>query len=259
MLAHNRSKPGHVTQFTAQRFLASEVNTAARPSPYCQRTSSGSVRSASRIVSAVGRASKPHVAAQRRRVLHAHALQDLRLLHHLRLDLLLHRRDAGVLLHVAQQNLLQPRRIVQEIRFALRHRRHLLQERAIHVLPQPDRRNRDVVGQRLARQRHAVAFFGNAVGQQHDVLVDRGLRQNLLVRLGERRRDLRAAVGRDAGDQPLDRPRGPRPCGWAPPTETSCRRSARPPYRWAADSPPRRSPPAAPVRSCVLPWKTTCR
>ncbi len=58
MLAHSLSKPGHVTQFAAQRFLASDVNTAARPRPYCQRTSSGSVRSASRIVSDVGRAWK---------------------------------------------------------------------------------------------------------------------------------------------------------------------------------------------------------
>ena len=51
-------EPGQVTQFTAQRFLASEVKTAARPRPYCQRTSSGSVRSTSRIVSEVGRAWK---------------------------------------------------------------------------------------------------------------------------------------------------------------------------------------------------------
>jgi len=41
MFAHNRSKPSRVTQFTAQRFLASDVNTATRPSPYCQRTKSG--------------------------------------------------------------------------------------------------------------------------------------------------------------------------------------------------------------------------
>ena len=83
-------------------------------------------------------------------------------------------------------------------------RRHLLQKRAIHVLPQPDRGDGDVVGQRFLGERHAVAFFGNAVGQQHDVLVDRRLRQDALVRLGERRRDLRAAIRRDAGDQPLD-------------------------------------------------------
>ena len=55
MFAQSRSKPGQVTQFAAQRFLASDVNTAERPRPYCQRTSSGSFVVGLRIVSAVGR------------------------------------------------------------------------------------------------------------------------------------------------------------------------------------------------------------
>ena len=55
LIALARSKPGQVTQFTAQRFFASEVNTAERPRPYCQRTKSGSVWSAVRMVSEVGR------------------------------------------------------------------------------------------------------------------------------------------------------------------------------------------------------------
>ena len=57
----------------------------------------------------------------------------------------------------------------------------------------------------LLRERHAVALFGDAVGQQHDVLVrSRSCGRILLIRLGQRGRDLRAAIGRDAGDQPLD-------------------------------------------------------
>ncbi len=58
MLVHSLSNPGHCTQLAAHRFLASDVNTAVRPRPYCQRTSSGSSRSAIRIVSVVGRAWK---------------------------------------------------------------------------------------------------------------------------------------------------------------------------------------------------------
>ena len=54
MLVQNLSKPFQVTQSAAQRLLASEVNTTARPRPYCQRTSSGSFGSILRIVSADG-------------------------------------------------------------------------------------------------------------------------------------------------------------------------------------------------------------
>ena len=84
MFAQKRSKPGQCTQFDAQRFLASEVNTAERPRPYCQRTSSGSSRSASESCptwAAPGSARSPCSGGAR---LHAHALQNLRLLHHLR-------------------------------------------------------------------------------------------------------------------------------------------------------------------------------
>ena len=98
----------------------------------------------------------------------------------------------------------RPGGVVQEIRFALRRGGHLFQKRAVDVLAQPDRGDGHVVGQGFARQRHAVALFGDAVGEQHDVLVDGGLRQDLLVGFGERGSDLRAAIGRDAGDQPLD-------------------------------------------------------
>ena len=92
---------------------------------------------------------KAHVAAQGGRVLHAHAVQDLGLLEHLRLNVLLHGGVAGVLLHVAQQDLLQALRVVEEIRFTLRRVGHLLQKRAVHVLAQPDGGNGHVVGQRL--------------------------------------------------------------------------------------------------------------
>ena len=56
----------------------------------------------------------------------------------------------------------------------------------------------------FSRQIQAVAFFGNSVGQQHDVLVSRLRRQHALEGFGQRRRDLRAAVRADARDQPLD-------------------------------------------------------
>ena len=99
----------------------------------------------------------------------------------------------------------RPDGIVQEVRFALGEGRDLFQIRAVDVLPQPDRGNGDLVLRRLPGERHAVAFLGNAVGQQHDVLVD-GIRgQDLAVSFGERRGDLRAAVGRDAGHQAFDR------------------------------------------------------
>ena len=41
MLAHSLSNPGHATQFAAQRFLASEVKTAARPKPYASAPAAG--------------------------------------------------------------------------------------------------------------------------------------------------------------------------------------------------------------------------
>jgi hypothetical protein len=61
-----------------------------------------------------------HVAAERGRILDAHAVQDLGLLDHFGLDGLLHRRSAGVLLDVAQQDLFQARRVVEEIRLTTR-------------------------------------------------------------------------------------------------------------------------------------------
>src|SRR5260221_6751710 len=53
-LDHKRSKPCQVSQPAAQRLLASEVNTAARPRPYCQRTKSRSRSATLNTVSAVG-------------------------------------------------------------------------------------------------------------------------------------------------------------------------------------------------------------
>ena len=147
MFAQKRSKPGHVTQFAAQRFFASDVNTAVAAQPvlpaHQQRILAIGLQDRVRR----GPRHEAHVAAQRRRALHAHAVQNLGLLHDLRLDGLLHRRDAGVLLHVAQQDLLQARKGRSgSTTLPCADVRHLLQKRAVHVLPQPDRRDGDVVG-----------------------------------------------------------------------------------------------------------------
>jgi hypothetical protein len=140
-----------VTQLAAQRFLASEVNTAARPSPYCQRTSSGSSGSARRIRSVVDSRQEAHVAAQRRRGLDAHAIQNFGALHHFRLHVLFHRRGAGMLLHVAQHDLLQPGGSFRKYDLPCAKLRHFFQERAVDVLPQPDRGDSDVVGDGFLR------------------------------------------------------------------------------------------------------------
>jgi len=67
---------------------------------------------------------------------------------------------AGVLLDIAQQNLGQAGRVVQEVRFAIGTGRHLFQKRAVHVLPQADGGNGDVVGERRLGELEAVAFLG---------------------------------------------------------------------------------------------------
>ena len=121
-LAHNLSNPGHATQFAAQRFLASDVKTAARPKPYCQRTSSGSsVIWRARISSAVGFALEAHVALQRRRSSPCPRRPESRLCFTTFgcIDFF-DGGDAGVLLHVVQQDLFQAGWIVQEVRLALR-------------------------------------------------------------------------------------------------------------------------------------------
>src|SRR5262249_26155831 len=63
----------------------------------------------------------------------------------------------------------------------------------------------DVVVERFLGELHAVAFFADTVGEQHDVLVNGLLRQDALVGLSEGGRDLGTAIGRDAADQLLDR------------------------------------------------------
>ena len=56
----------------------------------------------------------------------------------------------------------------------------------------------------LFRKDQAVALFGDAVGEQHDVL-ERGVRgQHFAISLRQRGRDLRAAIGGDSGNQTLD-------------------------------------------------------
>ena len=92
-----------------------------------------------------------HIAAQRRRGLDVHAVQNLGAIHHLGVHVFLHRRGAGMLFHVAQHDLLQAGGVVQKIGFALRKLRHLLEEGAIHILPQPDRGNSDMVGYGILR------------------------------------------------------------------------------------------------------------
>ena len=173
MLAHSLSNPGQVTQFAAQRFLASEVKTAARPRPYCQRTSSGSSRSAARIRSAVGRDWKAHIAVKRGRASRFPRRPESRPASRLRLHVLFHRRDAGMLLHIAQHDLLQPGRVVQEIRFALAPMCATFSRKARFTsCPNPTVEMVTWLATASLRQRHAVALFGDAVGQQHDVLVD---------------------------------------------------------------------------------------
>ena len=108
-----------MTQFAAHRFFASEVNTADRPSPYCQRTNSGSVSVGIEDRVRRGPRRETHIAAQRGGGLHSDAVQNLRLLHDLGLNRFLHGGVAGVLFDVAEQQLFEPRRIVEEIGFAL--------------------------------------------------------------------------------------------------------------------------------------------
>ena len=51
--------------------------------------------------------------------------------------------------------------------------RDLFEERAVDVLPQADGRDGDAVVDGLLGEGHAVALFGDAIGEQHDVFVDR--------------------------------------------------------------------------------------
>ena len=113
-------------------------------------------------------------------------------------------RGAGVLHDIPQQDLLEARGVVQKIRFAQRERGHLFEITAVDVLAQSYRGNGDLPRLRFAGERHAVALFGDAVREQHDVLVDGVHGQDAAVRFLERRRDLRAAVRRDAGHHTFD-------------------------------------------------------
>ena len=82
---------------------------------------------------------------------------------------------------------------------------------------------------------------------------------NALVGLGQRGRDLGAAIGRDAGDQLLD---GGAILGLADghgPLEGVVEDEDADGIDGRADSPPRRWRRGARVRSCGLPWRKTCR
>ncbi len=144
------------------------------------------------------------IPAQRRRRLHPHARKDLGLLHHHRRDGLFDGRRSSVLHHVFEQDLLESARIVQKVGSALGKGGDLFEVGAVDVLPQPDRRDGDLVLRRLAGERHAVALLGNTVRQQHNVFVDRVRGHDSLVSFRESGGDLRASVGRDTGHQALD-------------------------------------------------------
>ncbi len=83
-------------------------------------------------------------------------------------------------------------------------RSDLFEIRAVHVLAQADGGDGHVLRGRFLGQIETVAFFGDAVGEQHDVL-ERGVRgQHFAIRLRQRGRDLRAAIRDDSRDQALD-------------------------------------------------------
>jgi len=98
--------------------LASEAKTAARPSSYCQRTSSDLLVDREDCLGR-GFGDESHIAAQGRRSVHADAREDLGLLDYDRRDRLLDRGRASMLHDVFEQDLLESRRIVQEMGFAL--------------------------------------------------------------------------------------------------------------------------------------------
>ena len=104
---------------------------------------------------------------------------------------------------VAEDDLLQARYVNQKVRTALGGRGDTFEISTVHILAQADGRDRDLQLGGLPRQRNAVAFLRNAVGQQQDVLVDRFGFPDLIEGFVERRRDLSAAVGDDPGNQLL--------------------------------------------------------
>ena len=120
------------------------------------------------------------------------------------MDGLLDRGRSRVFLHVLQQDLLEAGRFIQKIRFTFGERRDLFEICPVHVLAQADGGDGDAVIRRFTRKRKAVTLLGDTVGQQHDVLIHGVLIQDSAVRLGEGGCNLRAAIGRDARDEPLD-------------------------------------------------------
>ena len=193
--------PGHPVGGPARLGVGSEHGRAAQP-VLPAREQRIAVQSEDGLRRRLG--DEPRVALERRRRLDAGAVENFRPHGDGGRERFLHRGGAGVLHHVLQQNLLQAGRLIQEVGPAAGGHRDLVEISAVHVLAQAHCGDGDLFEIRFARKLHAVAFFRDAVGQQHDMLVRRVGRQNAAIGFVERGRDLRAAVGGDAGDQPLD-------------------------------------------------------
>ena len=130
--------------------------------------------------------------------------QNLGGLQHVRRNGLLDGGNTGMFFDVAQQNLLEAGGVVEEIRFAFGGRGHFFEEGAVDVLPEAHCRDGHVIVDGFLGEGHAVALFADAVGEQHDVLVDSRLRQDARVGLGESGRNLGTAIGGDSGNEALD-------------------------------------------------------
>ncbi len=171
MLVQRRSKPAQPTQLAAQRLLASDEKTAARPSPYCQRTSSGSFSSTCEDFVGSGAGFEADVAGERGGGGDVHLVEQVGRVVDDGFDGLLDGRGAGVFLDVFQEDLFEAVGLIQEVRLAFGELGDVFEVGAVDVLPETDGGDGDAVGGGFAGEREAVAFLRDAIGEQHDVLV----------------------------------------------------------------------------------------